>query len=472
MPSKKQRRRNKLKTNARRDINTTRANRFGNSNIGYELTGGYHNADRKRQVWNQAGYPELVLPEMLWNESRRNGIVSGIINIKAGESWQDEPIIYDGDEDPERRKRNPTEFEKAIDKWADEWELWDRLSGADRRQMVMRYSGLIIFAREPEKSDAAKPLQVLAGPEAVTKLMPVFETQIEVNEAIQDTSSPYYGDPKHFHFRSEVAGSRNTWIEEDFILHPTRVITFAEGADDGSIYGISEFESYYNAILDLEKIRMSGAEGAYKNASQKIAINLDPKLTQGITPAQQQDMDDNIDDYNRDMNKALVLAGAEAKSLQAAMADPKEHAALCEKEIATGSGIAQTILFGQQTGRLASDEDQTQKQTLITMRQKKWVGPGIIKKTLKHLIKYNALPKLSNGKMTVCFPDITEPSFKDKVDVAKTMMETNEVSVKAQQAPIYSEEYIQDFVGVEVEELERLPMEGEELPKADKNGES
>lgn len=468
--AKRKKQNKKFKTNARRDVNTTRANRFGNSNIGYELTGGYHNADRKRQVWNQAGYPNLVLPEMLWNESRRNGIASGIINIKAGESWQDDPIIYDGDEDPERRKNNPTEFEVAIDKWAEEWELWERLAGADRRQMVMRYSGLIIFAREPEKSDSTKPLQVLAGPEAITKLMPVFETQIEVNEAIQDTNSPNYGDPKHFHFRSEVAGSRNTWIETDFILHPSRVVTFAEGADDGSIYGVSEFESYYNALLDLEKIRMSGAEGAYKNSSQKIAINLDPKLTQGITSEQQDAFDDNLDDFNRDMNKALVLAGAEAKSLQAAMSDPKEHAALCQTEVSAGSGLPWTVIAGQQTGRLASDEDQTQKQTLIATRQKKW-NSTMIKKMLKHLIQYNALPKPVD-KITVCWPDITEPSFSDKVAVGKDMMSTNELAVKAQQSPIYSEEYIQGFVGVEVEELERLPAEGEELPKVDMNDKS
>ena len=177
-----------------------RSSRFGNSNIGYELVGGYNGADRKRQIWDQAGYPELVLPEMLWNSSRRNGIARGILNLKAGESWQDDPIIYDGDEDPKRREENPTEFEMAIDKWADEWELWERLAGADKRQMVMRYSGIIIFAREPEKARPEDPLQILDGPEAITKLMPVFETEIEVLEGIQDASSPDYGQPKNFHF--------------------------------------------------------------------------------------------------------------------------------------------------------------------------------------------------------------------------------------------------------------------------------
>ena len=71
---------------------------------------------------------------------------------------------------------------------------------------------------------------------------------------------------------------------------------------------------------------MSGGEGFYKNASQKISINLDPKLTQGLSEEEQDAFDENIDDFNRDMNKALVLAGAEAKSLQATMSDPKEYA--------------------------------------------------------------------------------------------------------------------------------------------------
>ncbi|AUR85515.1 portal protein [Vibrio phage 1.076.O._10N.286.51.B7] len=441
-----------------------RSSRIGSSNVSYELVGGYNGADRKRQVWDQAGYPELVLPEMLWNSSRRNGIARGILNLKAGESWQDDPIIYDGDEDPKRREANPTEFEIAIDKWAEEWELWERLAGADKRQMVMRYSGIIIFAREPKAAKPEDEMQVLAGPEAITKLMPVFETEIEVLEGIQDPMSPDYGQPKNFHFRSETTGSRNTWIERDFTLHPSRVVTFAEGADDGSIYGISEFESYYNALLDLEKIRMSGGEGFYKNASQKISINLDPKLTQGLSEDEQDAFDENIDDFNRDMNKALVLAGAEAKSLQATMSDPKEYAQLAYNEIAAGSGIPLTIIIGMQTGRLASDEDQTQKNVLIQTRQKKWNTP-MIKKFLKRLIKHNALPQ-PTGKINVCWPDISEPSFKDKIDAVDKMMTTNERAVKAQQGPIFSEEYMQEFAGVEVEELERLPAEGEGIDPA------
>lgn len=468
MPSKKEKAQLKKKQVANKKINnarrspTTRSGfgggRFGNSNIGYELVGSYHGADRKRQIWDQAGYPELVLPEMLWNESRRTGYAKGIMDIKVGEAWQDDPIVYDGDEDPERRKKNPTEFEQAIDKWAEEWELWNRIEGADRRQIVMRYSGLIIFAREPEKSAPDKPMQTLVGPEAITKIMPVFETQIEVNEAIQDPNSVDYGQPRHFHFRSEVVGSRNTWMEQDFILHPSRVVTFAEGADDGSIYGIPEFESYFNALLDLEKTRMSGGEGSYKNSSQKIAINLDPKLTQGLSEEQQDDFDNNIDDFNQDMNRALVLAGAEAKSLQATMSDTSSYSKLAENEVAAGSGLPWTIIVGQQTGRLASDEDQTQKNVVIERRQKKWVTP-MVKKMLKKLIEINALPKPQN-KITVCWPDITEPSFSDKVSTSKEMMATNELSVKAQQDPIYSTEYIQKYVGVEVEQIEREPVEG------------
>lgn len=460
MSPKKKRIIKKQLANARQESLNRGSTRFGNSNIGYELVGGYHGADRKRQIWDQAGYPELVLPEMLWSESRRSGYAKGIMDIKAGESWQDDPIIYDGDEDPKRRKESPTEFEKAIDKWADEWELWSRIEGADRRQMVMRYSGLIIFAREPEKSTPDKPMQTLLGPESITKIMPVFETQIEVNEAIQDTNSVDYGQPKHFQFRSEVVGSRNTWMEQDFVLHPSRVVTFAEGADDGSIYGIPEFESYFNALLDLEKIRMSGGEGSYKNSSQKIAINLDPKLTQGLTDDQQDAFDDNIDDFNRDMNKALVLAGAEAKSLQSSMSDISSYAELPKNEVAAGSGLPWTIIVGQQTGRMASDEDQTQKNVVIARRQKKWVTP-MIKKMLKKLIEINALPKPQN-KLTICWPDITEPSFKEKVNITKEMMATNELSVKAQQDPVYSTEFIQEFAGVEVEVLEREPVEGAE----------
>ena len=146
------------------------------------------------------------------------------------------------------------------------------------------------------------------------------------------------------------------------------------------------------------------------------------------------------------------------------MSDPKEYAQLAYNEIAAGSGIPLTIIIGMQTGRLASDEDQTQKNVLIQTRQKKWNTP-MIKKFLKRLIKYNALPR-PTGKINVVWPDISEPEFSAKVDVVSKMMETNERSVKAQMDPVYSTEYMQEFAGVEVEELERLPVEGEGIDQA------
>ena len=92
------------------------------------------------------------------------------------------------------------------------------------------------------------------------------------------------------------------------------------------------------------------------------------------------------------MNKALVLAGAEAKSLQSTMSDISSYSELPKNEVAAGSGLPWTIIVGQQTGRMASDEDQTQKNVVIARRQKKWVTP-MIKKMLKKLIEINALPK-------------------------------------------------------------------------------
>lgn len=455
--------RNQVQNQARRGSSgrTNRfggSTRFGNSNIGYELVGGYHAADRKRQIWDQAGYPELVLPEMLWNMYRRGGLAKGIVGIKAGETWQNDPIVYDGDEDPERREKNPTEFEKALDEWSKKWCLWERLAGADRRQMVMRYSGLIIFAREPEPSTPDKPLQQLMGPEAITKIMPVFETEIEVNQAIQDAASPDYGQPRHFQFRSEVVGSRNTWIEQDFELHPSRVVTFAEGADDGSIYGIPEFEGYYNALLDLEKIRMAGGEGFYKNASQKLSINLNPELVSGLSDDQQKDFDDSLDDFARDMNQQLVLAGAEAKTLQSSMVNPKEYLQAAYNEVAAGCGLPLTILIGQQTGRLASDEDQSQKNVLISARQKNW-GSSMVEKMLNHLVKYGALPE-PKGQINVCWPDVTEPSIKDKTEVAAKMMEVNERAVKSMQDSVFTTEYIQGYMDIAPVKVERDPQEG------------
>ena len=65
------------------------------------------------------------------------------------------------------------------------------------RQRVGRYGGLVIVAREPQGTTSKNRLNVNLT-ESLVKLIPVFESQIEVNEWDQDITSVDYGNPLYY----------------------------------------------------------------------------------------------------------------------------------------------------------------------------------------------------------------------------------------------------------------------------------
>lgn len=428
-------RRQKIKTN-QLDIRRERVlgvRTQSGYNYGYELTGSYHTADRKRNVWDSGGYPELIEPHQHFNMVRRNGFASAAAFLPVYKTWQTFPEIFDGDEDPQRRAENPTEFEEIIDEYFPKWNFWERMKGLDSRQSVMRYGGLILTLKEPDgiNSSPDKPPENIPSPEALVKMQPVYESQIPIYQAHQDPTKENYGDPKMFHFSSWEPGSRNAWKSNEMELHPDRVIAVGEGADDGSVYGIPALEGCYNALLDLEKVRMSSAEGFFVNASQKFAILLDPESVQGMNAEQAMEYNEAVDNMRRDMNTALTMAGSSIHNMQANMPDPKPSWEIAVNEVAAHRKIPATILMGQQTGRLASDEDKTVFMQEIMNRRNTWAS-DMVMQVIKHLQKIGILPE-SKGELKIVWDDLTSPSTEDEVKVIDQIAAASEKWSRAYQ---------------------------------------
>ena len=103
----------------------------------------------------------------------------------------------------------------------------------------------------------------LSGVESLVNLQPMDESQLEVNQVDTDQRSENFGEPIYYQFDSTAVGNRNELLGKTFKIHPSRVIIAAEGADDGSIYGVSSLEAVYNDLMDLRKISGAGGEGFY-----------------------------------------------------------------------------------------------------------------------------------------------------------------------------------------------------------------
>ena len=272
MPPKKQKAINKLKTK-QLAVNSSRSS--VSSERGYSLTGSYHNADEKRDVWSVAGYPQIVNFDMHWHMQARFGIAKAGIHLLPNKCWQTHPKITDGEAGEDNRQQTP--FEKDVDILINKFDLFARLKGLDWRGRIGRYSGIIPIVKENTANPSPEaPSTQIKGIEALIKLVPVPESQLDITSVntVGDLMSENFGNPEYYLFRNNVAGDRNPDDNTDIKLDPSRVFVFAEGADDGSIFGIPVNEAGYNSLLDLEKICVSGSEGLFKNAKQRTVINV------------------------------------------------------------------------------------------------------------------------------------------------------------------------------------------------------
>lgn len=418
----------KKKKSADLAANSSRS-RSTSSLFGGNLLPGYHASDTKRDVWTVAGYPDIVDFGSLWRMFSRFGIAKAGITRIVDKCWQMPPRVIDGEDDPNREK---TQFEKDFDVLINKHKLWSRLKGLDIRQRVGRYGGLIPIVRGGGEPD--QELKGLQGVNAVMKLIPVFEAQIDVTNVstVSRLDDPRYGDPEHFNFRQNVAGDRNPIDNTEIQLHPSRVFVMAEGADDGSIFGVPANEAGYNSLMDLEKIIAAGAEGHWKNAKQRIVVNInDAQVAQSISsdPKKQKEFNDQMDDFSSGFDSNLLQLGMDTKTLQSTLSDPTMPFTNALNSYVASITIPATILIGQQTGRLASDEDQADWTQTAESRQETLLTTTILD-FAEYMIRIGALSKPSN-ELSVEWPPLSDPGQGEKLALGKAMAETNKTAREA-----------------------------------------
>lgn len=425
---------------------------------------------KRPTLYQEFGYPQSITFRDFYNIYRRNAAGFAVVHRLLDGCWQDYPIIIDGDQSEESKKTTP--WEKDVTRLMKKW--WSKVKDADRRNMVGRYSALLLQVKdsrvwsEPVDINLVKSL----GESALVKLMPVWEQQLTVAAWDNDRLSPTFGQPAMFNFNEQPVG------DETFIgptrgetVHPSRVILFCEGSeDDNTLSGIPLLEAGYNKLLDIEKISGGGAEGFLKNASRQIAVEFSEKTDMATLASQAKEagyqnlgeaMGDKVNKLNRGTDAAAVMQAGQMRVLSVAPGDPGPTWEVTANELAASVQIPFTILFGQQTGRLASDEDKvdwairrnTRRNTFLTDR---------ITALLERLWRLGIIAPPVNGEVTIQWTDLLAPGEKEKIEnmskLADVVQKTT--GMYGGEAPVTINE-LRQVIG-----LEPLP-EPKEPPKPD-----
>lgn len=394
---------------------------------------------KRTKLWDEFGYPETLTFDNFYRQYRRGSTGFSAVHKLLDACWVDRPTIIDGDE--ERESTATTAWEKAVTKLMKK--QWAKIKDADRRNMIGRYSALLIQVRdsrdwsEPIDIDVVKKL----GSKALVKLIPAWEPQIKPGNLDTDTWSETYGQPVSYQFNEQPIGDEGTYSSPRSVqVHPDRIILLCEGSEDDNILsGIPLLEAGYNDLLDIEKTKGGSAEGFLKNASRQLGIAFEKEtnmeaLKKAATDAGYKDLGEALNDkvtkMNRGTDAALVMQAGTPSVLSVAPADPTPSWTVSANSFSSTIQCPFNIMFGKQTGNLASEEDKTAWANRCNERRWGFLS-DVITRVIERFWAVGIIDPPASGEVTLAWSDLLAPSEKEKLANMAVMAD---VAAKTQQA--------------------------------------
>jgi hypothetical protein len=404
------------------------------------LYAGQFNGNTKRTtLWEEFGYPDTVTFDMLYRAYRRNSSAYAGVHKTLDSCWIDKPVIIEGPLVDKSKKE--TEWEKTVTRLLKKH--WSKIKDADRRNLVGHYSAIIMQIKdnrnwwEPVDTALVKRL----GEAALVKLIPAWESQIKPGNYDIDTLSDTYGQPVSYTFNEQPVGDDSTYGNiRSVTVHPSRVIILAEGSeDDNMLSGIPLNEAGYNDLLDIEKSKGGSAEGFLKNASRQLGIEFDKEtdmatLGKAAVAAGFKDLGDALNEKVLRMSKgtdaALVMQAGKASVLSVAAADPTPTFTVSANSYSSTILCPFNILYGKQTGNLASTEDKTAWAIRCNERRNGWLS-WVITEVVQRWCDVGIIGQPKTNEITVDWSDLLAPGDSEKLD---NMGKLADIAQKTQQA--------------------------------------
>jgi len=429
------------------------------------LAGLFGALDTKRPTaWTQYGYPDQITFDRLLTAYKRGGAGKGAVHRLLSGCWQRLPRIKQAKADSDGKKtgaKDDTPWEKAVAKLMKDIGGWAKLRDFDRRNMVGRYAALIY--RVGDGKALREPLETS---KRLVDIVPLYEDQIKVTAWNSDEQSEQYGQPTMYQYRTrpiqgtDTQGRPEAWID----VHPSRVQILAEGSVGDMFDGVPLLEAGYNHLIDLEKISGGSAESYLKNSSRTVVFSYEPEAdinaittdANGTKKTVRQVHEEQTRSLNRNIDSSIVMQGGKAETLQTQTSDPGPSFEVAGNLFAASVQIPFTILFGQQTGRLASDEDKSDMIARCKSRQDNELTP-----MLEQLIRrMQAIGVIEPGEFEVEWPDMAAPTDDQKADRLVKLASASKTAFDGGiTEPLFDANELREVVGFDPRADDGMPTE-------------
>ncbi len=419
--------------------------------------------DAKRpEAWSVYGYPDAVPFDKLLAAYERGGAAHGAVHRLLDKCWEARPRIKKPKEDKE------TAWEKSVSKVFKDAGLWPKLRDLDRRNLIGRYSAIIYRVADGKTLD-----QPLVNGSQLVDIVPLFEDQIKVTAWHADQADAVnFGKPQMFEYRthavptqgSDTQAQPHTWVR----VHPSRVQLLAEGSvGDDFLNGVPLLRAGFNHLIDLEKISGGGAESFLKNSARTLVFKFDANaspqaLTQNPdgTPSGKTVADviqDRARAVNSNQDAAIATQGGDVTTLQTQQSDPTKAFDVAANLFSASVRLPFTVIFGQQTGRLASAEDKADVIARAVSRQINELTPMLE----QFVTRMQAIGVFEAGEFEVEWPTLGAPSDDEKFGVlGKATAAMQQAHASGLLEPLFDTNELRGLVGFESRAEDGMPGEG------------
>lgn len=385
----------------------------------------------ERQLFDALGYIQDPEYEHFRARYERTDTASALVDKLPQKAWKKPKIIDTGSGEEQ------SEFERVVDEFlAGEYTREDPINVMERATRMERlgnysliFIGLADDGAQPDGDTDEDGVDALENPidgssldemdpdEALSYITPYDQGRVDpemIDWVEDDPTDARFGKPESY--QVDFGDNRPTGR-----VHWSRVIHVVGEVFDDRYRSPSILKQGLNRIDDIEKILGGSAEGYWRAAYQGLVIS--PPEIDG----QQTNFSDDGENLHQQINRYInnfsreIFTGAEIDTIDASAEDPTGHLESQYRDISVGYDIPQSILMGNETGELATEEDRRMWHERAGEFQDEYCLPVVLKPFIERLIEYNVFPEPEGGKhgWRVRWPPVDEKTEKEEMTLFK-----------------------------------------------------
>jgi hypothetical protein len=341
----------------------------------------------------------------------RQDLAKAVINRPVNATWSGELSLFESSDVEETR------LEEAWKDLDNKLALRSKFARVDKLTGLGKYGVLLLgFDDVSDKEGFKRP--VSSGDRELLYVKPLGESSATIEEYELNTNNERYGLPSLY---KVITKDPKGGSETNVFVHWTRVIHVAGDLLESETEGTPRLESIFNRLKDVEKIVGGSAEMFWRGARPGYASEVNPDFT--LTEENEDALQDQLDEYEHNLRRILVLTGMKLNPLAPQVSDPLPSLNAQIQMISADTGIPMRVLLGSERGELASTQDRSSWLEAIQSRRKEFAEPCIVIPFVERCIQCGVLPEAGKNGYTIEWSDLWAMSDKDKAEVGRARAE-------------------------------------------------